>query len=273
MHKLFRYTLAILFTSLLIGCGQNAPTPAPEPLKEQSLPVKIAATEISYSILEPGMAWIKSQGVDATLILMDGNVNVIRAVNDGSADAALGVHLRFMNNFNAQNNGNLVMVEPYPFTTGIGLYSEKHTSLDALPESAQIAIMNDAMNMDRGLRMLATAGLISLDTNKAEGFSLLDIASNPKNFKFIDMNQVQTVRALQDVDASVIFFTHMKNAGKDYRSYLLRDSDAELYPMGIVIHKKNQDKAWPSILAKALRQDSVRQFVEEKFDGVFEYYD
>ncbi|SPP32128.1 Methionine-binding lipoprotein MetQ [Arsenophonus endosymbiont of Aleurodicus floccissimus] len=77
------------------------------------------------------------------------------------------------------------MIKPYPFTTGIGLYSEKYHSLADFPVGAKIAIMNDVINMDRALAMLQQAGLIVLNANKKSNYSLLDIIDNPRKIIFI----------------------------------------------------------------------------------------
>lgn len=268
-------TILKLLTILCIAVGLVACDK--KPMEEQTAStvpkkVTVATTEISAAILQPSLGWLKQQGLDVELVIMAGNVNVIRAVNDGSVDAALGVHIKFMDSFNQQNNGHLAMVEPYAFTTGIGLYSEKYQSIKELPDGAKIAIMNDAMNMDRGLRMLRDAGLFELKKESRGGYSLIDIDVNPKHIILVDMNQVQTVRALNDMDAAVVFFTHMKNAGKDFKQYIIRDTDAKDFPMGIVVQQKNVQTPWAKSLAEALLQQSVRDNIAQKFGGVFEYY-
>ena len=105
----------------------------------------------------------------------------------------------------------------------MGLFSEKYSSVEEIPEGATIAIPNDAMNMDRALRILETGGLITLKDG-VEQYSVTDIESNPKNLNLMDMDQTQTVRALEDTDASVAFFSHMRNAGKDFNTCLLYTS-------------------------------------------------
>ncbi|GKX53127.1 MetQ/NlpA family ABC transporter substrate-binding protein [Budvicia aquatica] len=254
----------------LIILGLTACDSADKPSEAK---LKIACNEVSCAIIEPGLSWIKQHGLNVELVMMDNNVNIIKSVNDGSVDAGVGVHSKFMESFNQQNNGKLVMVKPYPFTTGIGFYSERYKSLDTLPEQAKIAIMNDAMNMDRGLRMLQSAGLIELDKTKNDSYSLLDITKNPKQLEFIDMDQTQTVRSLQDVDGAVVFFTHMRNANKDFRSYIVRDKSANEFPMGLVVRQDNTEQPWANTLAEALRSESVRQGITKNFDGVFEYLD
>lgn len=268
MKKILLLALTLFSMSTLTACDEQKSAEKPK-----DATIKVACTEISEAIFSPALPLLKEQGLNVELVIVDNNVNVIRSVNDGSVDAGLGVHIKFMDSFNQKNSGHLAMVKPYPFTTGIGLYSERYKTIADLPQGATIAIMNDAMNMDRGLRMLQDAHLIKLDPNKKDDVSLLDITENPKNFKFVDMDQIQTVRALPDVDASVVFFTHMRNANKDFRSFLIRDQNAREFPMGLVVLQSNVDKPWAKALAEGLRSQPVRDGIKNKFDDVFEYLD
>lgn len=164
------------------------------------------------------------------------------------------------------------MHEPYVYTSGMGLFSEKYDSVDAIPDGATIAIPNDAMNMDRALRILAGAGLITLKDG-VENVTLVDVAENPKNIQFMDMDQTQTVRSLEDADAAVAFFSHMKNAGKDFNTYLARDNEPEKYPTALVVKAANKDAQWAVDLNAAFREDDIRAFAEEYYGGLYEYFD
>ena len=235
--------------------------------------ISIAVTEISEVSLKAAENEFQKRGFQEKLILVDSNVSVLKSVNDGSVDAAMAVHKPFMEKFNKENNGDLVMVKPYTYYTGIGLYSEKHKSLDEITQKARISIMNDAMNMDKGLRMLEDAGLITLDKSKKGAYTILDIKENPKNIEIIEMDQAQTVKSLDELDASVVFFTHMRNAGKDYTKYLFRDQDAKDYPIALVVKKGNENMPWAIALAESLRSEEAVKVINEHFGGVFTIYE
>lgn len=232
--------------------------------------IVIACAETTQALVNAVVPVMAEKGYKVTYKVFDNNKNTLVAANDGSVDGVLVVHKPFMESFNKANNGDLVMLQPYLYTVGMGLYSEKYKSIAEIPDGATIAIMNDAMNMDRGLRILSDAGLIALKqgTDKA---SVLDIAKNPHNFKFRDMDQTQTVRALADVDASVAFFSHMRNAKKDFKAYLIRDKNPENYPQGVVVKGKNKDAQWAVDLVTAFHSEKVRKFAEEHYGGLYEY--
>lgn len=196
-----------------------------------------------------------------------------QVLNDDGVDTSLGGHKPFMENFNADNNGDLVMVKPYAFYTGMGLYSDKYAKVEDFPVGAKIAVMNAAMNMDRGMKILRDAGPITLDAATKGTCTTLNVADNPKKIELIDMDQIQTVRALQDLDGAAVFFSHMKNAGRDCRTFILEDKNSVNYPSSFVVKKGNGETPWAKPLEEGLRSGPVRKFIEEKYTGVFTFYD
>jgi D-methionine transport system substrate-binding protein len=233
--------------------------------------ITIACAETTQALVAAVVPVMAEKGYKVTYKVFDNNKNTLVAANDGSIDSVMVVHKPFMESFNKANNGDLVMVKPYLYAVGMGLYSEKYKSIGEIPDGATISIMNDAMNMDRALRILSDAGLITLKDNTDKA-SLLDIAKNPHNFKFRDMDQTQTVRSLADVDAAVAFFSHMRNAKKDFNAYLIRDKQPENYPQGVVVKAKHADAQWVADLVSAFRSEKVRKFAAEHYGGLYEYF-
>lgn len=264
--------LCLMAILALTACGsdkqESAPAAGSEGVKKT---ITFGVVEPSLPVLEAALPYIESKGYKLDIHLIEGNVNVIRAVNDGGVEAGLGVHKKFMEKFNADNNGDLVMVTPYAYYGGMGLYSDKFKSVEEFPEGAKIAIMNDAMNMDRAMRILEDAGLITL-ASKDGVYTTLDVVGNPKNIELIDMDQIQTVRALQDLDAAVVFFSHMNNAGRDCRTYIIKDKIASEYPSAIVVKKGSEETEWAKTLEEGLRSEPVRKYIEETYVGVYEFY-
>jgi len=234
--------------------------------------ISIACAETTQALVAAVVPVMAKKGYNVTYQIFDNNVNTLFAVNDGSLDALMLVHKPFMKIFNDRNKGDLVMIEPHMFAVGMGLFSERYSSIDNLPEKASIAIMNDSMNMDRGLRILEDAGLISIDPSKKTA-TLIDISENPKHFKFVEMDQTQTVRSLQDMDAAIAFFSHMKNANKDFNTYLLKDNRTDRYPQGVIVKAENAQAQWAHDLVEAFRSEAIRAFAYEHYGGLYEYFD
>lgn len=259
--------LLCLSVAAMAGCGGKKEAPSKTADKKE---ITIACAETTQDLVAAVVPLMAEKGYKVSYKVFDNNKNTLVAANDGSVDAVMVVHKPFMKSFNEANKGDLVMVQPYLYTVGMGLYSEKYKNVNDLPNGATIALMNDAMNMDRALRILSDGGLITLKENTVKA-TVLDIAQNPHNFKFKDMDQTQTVRALPDVDASISFFSHMRNANRDFKSYLIRDKQPEKYPQGVVVKAANSEAKWATDLVSAFRDEKIRKFAQEHYGGLYEY--
>lgn len=260
---------SLAFTMCLgfVGCSKESK----EESKEKKL-IKIGGTEISQVSYNAMKEDYESKGYKTEFVMFDSNPVVLEACNNNEIDIALGQHKKFVESFNKNKKGNLEVVKPYGYYTGIGLYSEKHKKIEDIKDNSSIAIMNDAMNMDIGLKVLQDAGLIKLSKKSEGSYTIADIVENPKNLKIIDMDQAQTVRSLQDMDAALVFFTHMHNAGKDSKSYLIRDKESINCPMGPIAKKENSSEKWATDFASCLRIPKVQNEIEKSFPGVFTFY-
>ncbi len=260
--KLILSLLCLCASMSIAGCGRDG----------QKV-IRIGGTETSRPWYKEIVKEYEKLGYKTEFKLFDSNVLPITGVNDGSLDISFGQHKKFMESFNKKNNGNLVMLQPYVYHGGMGLFSEKYKSIDNIPDGAKIAIMNDAMNMDRALKILQNAGLIKLSDKTKDSFSIIDIVENKKKLKIIDMEQAQTVRSLSEMDAAVVFFSHMKNAGKDPKTFLIRDYVKEAYPSGVIVKAENKDAKWAVDYNNCARQERVRAKMKEVFADVNDYFD
>lgn len=261
--------LSVLMLTACSGNGANSGEAAKG--EDDKKDITLVTIESSQPIMEKVAQVMENKGYNTKINLVDLNVPVMEAVQDGSADGGLGVQIKFLENFNEKNNGNLVIGKPYPYYTGIGLYSNKFNDLKDLPENARISIMHDPINMDMGMRMLRDHGLIELDENKKDLYTPLDITKNPKNIELIEVDQTQTYRMIDDLDAVIAWFTTVKNAGDDATSYIIRNLDGENYPMGIVLRKEDENKKWAKDLAAAMHDPIVKDFVASEYKDIYNY--
>lgn len=261
--------VSMLALGALTGCGSGTESNVENESGKSE--IKIGGTSISEVTYNAIKEDFEKLGYKTEFVLFDANPVVLEACNSGEVDMALGQHIKFVKSFNENNSGDLDMAKPYGYYTGIGLYSEKFDSIEDIPDNAEIAIMNDAMNMDIALSILQENNLIKLD-DKVDTYTVADIVENPKNLKIVDMDQAQTVTALEDMDAACVFFTHMANAGKDPASYIARDSQLINYPMGVIVKEENVESDWAVDFAKGFKNENVQNEINEAFPGVFTFY-
>ena len=153
-----------------------------------------------------------------------------------------------------------VHVEP------MGLYSNKHKKLADLPSGAKVVLNSDPANTARGLKLLETAKLITLDP-KVDLPTDTDVTSNPKNLKFTLVEGAQTARNLDDADLVVLNGNYAlaakKNPAKDA---LLRESGTNSpYANLLVVREEDKDNEQLKKLAKLLNSAEVKKFIQEKW--------
>lgn len=280
--------LSALALFVMVGCGSNASSPTEEPSDgagtgtaaestdqtkdaEEIGTIKIGGTAVSQVFYEAFKDKYEAMGYKTEFTLFDSNPVCLDACASGETDVSIGQQKKFVLSYNEKNNGNLDMVKPYAMYTGIGLYSEKYDSVDAIPEGAQIAVMNDATNEDVSLKILQDAGLIKL-ADDVEFATVADIVDNPKNLQIMEMEQAQTVTALTDMDAACCWFTHMSAAGKDPSTYLVRDNVMVNYPMGVITNADDATSDWAVAMAECFRDPEVQAKIAEEYPNVFEFY-
>ena len=153
-----------------------------------------------------------------------------------------------------------VHVEP------MGLYSNKYKKLADLPSGAKVVLNSDPANTARGLKLLETAKLITLDP-KVDLPTDTDVTSNPKNLKFTLVEGAQTARNLDDADLVVLNGNYAlaakKNPAKD--ALLLESGTNSPYANLLVVREEDKDNEQLKKLAKLLNSAEVKKFIQEKW--------
>ncbi len=230
--------------------------------------LKVVATPVPHAeMLEFVKPDLKAQGIDL-IIVVTGDYNVPnRALADKDADANFFQHIPFMEEQIKQFHYpimSLAKIEIEP----MGIYSKKITKLADLKENATIAIPNDPTNEARALMLLQKQGLIQLDGTKSLQATIVNISSNPKHIKFIEVDPAMLPRSLQDVDAAVINTNYALEAqlSPEKDALALEDKDS---PYANVIAIRQGDENRPDIqaLKAAMTSEKMKTFIAEKYKG------
>jgi len=188
------------------------------------------------------------------------------AVADGELDANFFQHTPYLDEFNKNKGTNLVKTVAVHLEP-MGVYSNKIKSLDELKDGAKVTIPNDPTNESRALDVLATAGLIELDS-AVELRTPIDITKNPKNLQFSELEAASLPRTLGDSDISVIntnfAFNANLNPTKDALAIESKDSP---YANIVVVAAGKENDAKTKALNEAITSEKVKKFIEEKYKG------
>ena len=164
-------------------------------------------------------------------------------------------------NYNIQEFGK-IHIEP------LGIHSKKITSLDELPDGATISIPNDPTNEARALALLHRNGLIEMNDLNNLSATIIDIKSNPKNFKFQEIDAAMLSRTLDDVEAAVINTNFALAAELNPANDALAIEDADSpYANVLTIRKGDENRKELQLLKEVLMSDLVKDFINEKYKG------
>ena len=183
---------------------------------------------------------------------------------EGELDANFFQHLPYFEAEVAEKDYDFahfdgVHIEPY------GVYSETVTSLDELPDGAQVGVPNDPSNQARALELLESEGLFTLAD--VEDPTIFDIADNPKDIELVELEAAQLVRSLQDLDAAVVNGNYALEADLNPAEDAIVLESGEGNPFANLVAVRSEDAEDPALVAldEALRSDEVRTFIEERW--------
>jgi D-methionine transport system substrate-binding protein len=189
------------------------------------------------------------------------------ALNEGSLDANLFQHQRFLENEVRHRGYHLVAIAKL-FVYPMGIYSHKIQQLSQLKSHAIIAIPNDPSNEARALLLMSKAGLITLNTAKSSLITPRDIAQNPKQLVIKELDAAQLPRVLADVDLAVINTNYalLANLYSQQNALFSEDKNSS-YANLLVVNAKDQNKLKFIQLIKALHSKEVLAAAEKLFHG------
>jgi len=230
--------------------------------------LSVAATPVPHAeILEFVKPMLAKEGVDLDVKVFTDYIQPNVQVDQKRMDANFFQHKPYLDEFNAGRGTSLVTVtgvhiEPF------GAYSSKVKSLDELKDGAVVAIPNDPTNGGRALLLLQKAGLIKLSDASKITATPRDIAENPKDLDFKELEAATLPRILNQVDLALINTNYALEAGLNPTEDALVIEGADSPYVNILVARPdNKDSAAMKKLADALTSDEVKAFIMEQYEG------
>ncbi len=131
-----------------------------------------------------------------------------------------------------------------------------------------IAVPNDATNEARALLLLQDKGYIKLKEGADIKATIKDIAENPNNIEFQEVEAAQIPNILKDVDYAVINSNYAISAGLNpVKDSLAIEGSSSAYANILAVKKGNEETDKIKALKAALESKKVADFITEKYDG------
>jgi D-methionine transport system substrate-binding protein len=252
----------------LSACGSDKGSAAAS--SGYSGPLVVAASPVPHAEI---LTYVKDHlakkaGLDLEVKEFTDYVTPNTATEDGSVGANYFQNQPYLDDFNKKNGTHIVPVVTVHLEP-LGLYSHKIKKADDLKSGATVAIPNDTVNEARALKLLAVNGLVTLKSGVGNEATPQDIAKNPKDLKFKELEAAQLPRSLQDTAASVINGNYAIDAGYKPATDALVLEKAEGNPNanGLVTRPELKDDPRIQKLAKLLTSQEVKNHIRDTYNG------
>ena len=234
----------------------------------ETVTLTVAASPTPHAvILEACIPLMEEKGYELVVNQYDDYVIPNTAVEDGDEDANYFQHLPYLEEFNETRGTHLVNVAGVHIEP-MAIYAGKTASLEELPDGAVIGVPNDATNEGRALLLLEAQGLITLDDSSNLTATPINIVDNPKNLQFEEIEAKTLPSSLPDLDLAVINSNYALGAGLNPTTDALAIESADSpYVNVLVVKEGNEDNAAVQALVEVLHSDTIRDFINEEFDG------
>ncbi|MFD0307850.1 MetQ/NlpA family ABC transporter substrate-binding protein [Streptomyces sp. NPDC127119] len=249
----------------LTACGSDK-----DDASDTSGPLIVAASPVPHAeilnYVKDNLA--KDAGLDLQVKEFTDYVLPNTATEDGSVGANYFQNQPYLDDFNKKNGTHIVPVVTVHLEP-LGLYSSKIEKADELKSGATVAVPNDTVNEARALKLLDANGIITLKDGAGNDATPKDIAKNPKNLKFKELEAAQTPRSLDDVDAAVINGNYAieSDLKPSEDALVLESADDNPYGNFLAVKEGNEDDPRVKKLAKLLTSAEVKKFIEDKYAG------
>lgn len=213
---------------------------------------------------------IKAAGYELKVVEYNDYVQPNVALSEGDLDANYFQHKPYLDNYNQENGTDLVSAAAIHFEP-MGIYAGKSSDIKNVPDGAKIAVPSDATNEARALLLLQDQGVLKLKDGVGLEATKNDIAENPHNVEFVEVEAASVPRTLQDADFGVINGNYALSAGLDTTATLASEgagSEAAKTYANIVAVRKGEDQTDKTkALVKALTSDTAKKFIENQYKG------
>ena len=268
--------LALALTGAVIigafaGCGAKKDSSS-DTKKEETKKIVIGASPSPHAdILKVAKKELKKEGYELEIKEYSDYVQPNTALESGDLDANYFQHKPYLDDFNKKKKTHLVsagMIHYEPF----GIFPGKTKTLKALKNSATVAVPNDTTNEARALLLLQDQGLIKLKDGAGLTATKKDIVENKKDLAIKEIEAAQIPRSLKDVDIAVVNGNYALQAGLKVNKDALATEDADsvgakTYGNIVAVKKGNEKLAATKALIKALKSDTVKKYINDKYDG------
>lgn len=253
---------AAAILTLLCACGSPASS------KTETTTVKIGVTGSFYEDLwQPAKELLKKDGIDLQIVQFSDFVTPNNALANGEIDLNAFQHRVYLESevknygYAIQNIGNTLIIP-------LNIYSQKVSSVSELKDGDTVAIPDDESNGGRALKVLESAGLITLSPDAGFNPSVSDITDYKVRIQIEELKANVIPSVLPDVTAAVVNGNFALDFGLKQEEAIFQDENLDQKEYWCLIAARTADLEDAD--KKALYQSIVDAYHSAETQVVFD---
>ena len=253
---------AAAILTLLCACGSPASS------KTETTTVKIGVTGSFYEDLwQPAKELLKKDGIDLQIVQFSDFVTPNNALANGEIDLNAFQHRVYLESevknygYAIQNIGNTLIIP-------LNIYSQKVSSVSELKDGDTVAIPDDESNGGRALKVLESAGLITLSPDAGFNPSVSDITDYKVRIQIEELKANVIPSVLPDVTAAVVNGNFALDFGLKQEEAIFQDENLDQKEYWCLIAARTADLEDAD--KKALYQSIVDAYHSAETQAVFD---
>lgn len=253
-----------LAVSVFTGCGKKE--------KRDENTVKIGLTGTIYEdIWNPIAEELKKEGIKIELVQFSDFSLPNQALNSGDIDLNAFQHHAYFDS-DVNSHGYDIKAIGDTFIIAMNIYSEKISDIKDLKDGSKVAVPNDASNEGRALKVLESAGIITIKESAGNNPEITDIETYNVKIELVEANAADLCTLLPDVDAAVINGNYALDFGIDpAKDAIFTETEYadDSYFCLIAARSGEADKEVYQKIVKAFQSESTKKIFKEEFKGFF----
>ena len=240
-RRIFALALAIALLALaLTGCGSKD-----NGSDGDTVTVKLGVVGAIYDdIWKPAQEALKAEGINLEIVQFSDYVTPNNALANGEIDLNAFQHRIYLQGeianygYEIQNIGNT-------FIAPMSLFSSKISSVSELKDGDIIAIPDDLTNGGRALKVLESAGIITLNSDAGFNPTLDDIQTYNIGVTIKELKANVIVSALPDVTAAIVNNNYALDFGLSASDAIFADDRLDIEDYWNLIAARTADLSDP----------------------------
>ena len=240
------------------------------PAERLNLVLGVAAGPYGDMFMESITPALATKGYTVNVVVYNDFIQPNMALANNEIDLNMFQHTQYLNNFKLEHDLDLSAIAEIP-TVSMGVFSDIYANLDEIETGAVVAIPDDATNLARALRVLESAGVITLDPQIDKSRATEnDISRNQRGLVFVKVPATELVEALSDNDMAVVNGNFAFAGGLDIAGALYNEVLQEGYINVIAVRTEDLPRQFVRDIIDIINSQGFRDFITEpggKFNG------